>query len=507
MQNDVPRVSLYWIVVILVLSGLSLAWIRHAHMQIPLKPGKDTVVWLVEARVDFKAGRQPVLVSLSIPKKPPGFRIFNEQAASPGYGFSIVENKEDRRAEWSRRTAEGSQTLYYKIQITPQTEDHTPPADLPSPLAPVYWEAPEATAAQALVDAATSTSSSPESLTRELIKSLNARPKEQNAALLLNRHRPEAVLTRLLAQAGIPARTVHGLFLEDNRRNQSLVPLVEVYTGNGWMLFHPETGLQGVPDNFLLWHRTGPSLFDLVGGSGGRISFSMLSQNIPALEMARIQSRDQAFSFLSMHHLPLDQQGVFRLILLIPIGVLVVAFMRIIIGVRTSGTFMPVLIGMAFLQTSLVPGLFYFVIIVATGLLLRGYLSHLNLLLVARISTIIIIVITLITLSSLTAIRLGFHTGIPVTAFPIIIIAWTIERMSILWEEEGMREVMVQGTGSLVAALLAYFFMGRHLIAHLSFNFPELNLVIAAIILLIGQYTGYRLFELHRFAAMKDIGK
>jgi hypothetical protein len=504
MQTDIPRVKLYWIVLVLVLSGLSLTWLRHTHMQIPLKPGKDTIVWLVEARVDFTASQRPVLASLSIPNNPPGFKIFNEQAASPGYGFSIVENKAERRAEWSRRNAEGPQTLYYKIQITPQTENKAPAADPPSPLDPVYWEASEAMAARAILDSAIGTSSSPESLTRELVKSLNAEPKRQNAALLLTRHRPEDLLTRLLSQAGIPARTVQGLFLEAKRRNQSLIPMVEVYNGREWVLFHPETGVQGVPDNFLLWDRSGPSLLDLVGGSAGRVSFSMLSQRIPALEMARIQSSNQAFSFLSMYHLPIEQQGVFRLILLIPMGVLVVAFMRIIIGVRTSGTFMPVLIGMAFLQTSLAPGLFYFIIIVAAGLLLRGYLSYLNLLLVARISTIIIIVISLITLSSLTAVRLGFHTGIPVTAFPIIIIAWTIERMSILWEEDGMREVMIQGTGSLAAALLAYFFMGLPLIAHLSFNFPELNLVIAAVILLIGQYTGYRLFELHRFAAMKD---
>ena len=247
MQTDIPRVKLYWIVLVLVLAGLSLTWLRHTHMQIPLKPGKDTVVWLVEARVDFTASQRPVLASLSIPNNPPGFGIFNEQAASPGYGFSIVENKESRRAEWSRRTAAGPQTLYYKIQITPQAENKAPAADPPSPLAPVYWEASEAMAARAILDSSIGTSSSPESLTRELVKSLNAEPKRQNAALLLTRHSPEDLLTRLLAQAGIPARTVQGLFLEAKRRNQSLVPMVEVFNGREWVLFHPETGVQGVP--------------------------------------------------------------------------------------------------------------------------------------------------------------------------------------------------------------------------------------------------------------------
>jgi hypothetical protein len=37
-------------------------------------------------------------------------------------------------------------------------------------------------------------------------------------------------------------------------------------------------------------------------------------------------------------------------------------------------------------------------------------------------------------------------------------------------------------------------------VQHLTFNFPELNLVLLALILAMGQYTGYKLTELYRFA-------
>src|SRR5690606_26281425 len=117
------------------------------------------------------------------------------------------------------------------------------------------------------------------------------------------------------------------------------------------------------------------------------------------------------------------------------------------------------LIALSFLQTALFPGLLSFVAIVAFGLLLRSYLSYLNLLLVARIATIVIIVIFVVLFSSLLGYQLGFNTGMTVTFFPIIIIAWTIERMSILWEDEGPREVMIQGGGSLLVAVLAYLLM------------------------------------------------
>ena len=91
-----------------------------------------------------------------------------------------------------------------------------------------------------------------------------------------------------------------------------------------------------------------------------------------------------------------------------------------------------------------------------------------------------------------------------VTYFPTIILAWTIERMSILWEEEGGHEVLVQGSGSLLVAVLAYLAMSSRLVSHLTFNFPELTLSLLGLILLLGKYTGYRLSELYRFRNLGD---
>jgi hypothetical protein len=85
-----------------------------------------------------------------------------------------------------------------------------------------------------------------------------------------------------------------------------------------------------------------------------------------------------------------------------------------------------------------------------------------------------------------------------------VILAWTIERMSILWEEEGPREVVIQGGGSLLVAVLAYLAMANTLVAHLTFNFPELMFSLLGLILLLGKYTGYRLTELYRFRDLGD---
>ena len=115
------------------------------------------------------------------------------------------------------------------------------------------------------------------------------------------------------------------------------------------------------------------------------------------------------------------------------------------------------------------------------------------------------LVVFLISAFSIIGYQLGYSTGMTITFFPMIIIAWTIERMSILWEEDGPSEVMKQGGGSLLVAVAAYLLMENPLLEHLSFNFPELNLVLLASILAMGQYTGYKLSELWRFRAMDDL--
>ena len=83
------RLPFYIAVFLLIAAGISLAVWRHIELGIPWLTGEQRPVWMVEARIDFDAGDGSVLASLNIPEQPPGFRILTEQAASPGYGFSI----------------------------------------------------------------------------------------------------------------------------------------------------------------------------------------------------------------------------------------------------------------------------------------------------------------------------------------------------------------------------------------------------------------------------------
>jgi len=499
--------TFFTILVLLALSGIVIAMLRHMTTGTPFLPGREKSVWLVEARVDFEATGGPVSASLSLPDTQlPGFELFEEQAASPGYGFAILAENGNRRAEWTKREAQGDQSLYYSAQLVESGSDGSSIADQPGGEAhPADWEEAQELAAQEVLDRAREKSSTPQSMTRELINLLNS-PASQNTALLRSETTDQAtLLMQLLDRADIASRSVMGLYLEDARRRQTLTPMVEIHTGEEWLLVNPQTGEVGVPPNLLLWHRGGVSVLDVAGGTESRVHFSMIRQTVPAVQLAQVKNSESLFARLGVQRLPIEEQSMFKLLLLLPLGAAVVVFMRVMIGLKTSGTFMPVLIALAFLQTSLVAGLISFVLIVAIGLALRSYLSRLNLLLVSRIATLIVMVIFLISAFSIIGYQLGYSTGMTITFFPMIIIAWTIERMSILWEEDGPTEVMKQGGGSLLVAVLAYLLMQMPLLAHITFNFPELNLVLLALILAMGQYTGYKLSELRRFRAMDDL--
>ena len=91
-----------------------------------------------------------------------------------------------------------------------------------------------------------------------------------------------------------------------------------------------------------------------------------------------------------------------------------------------------------------------------------------------------------------------------VGVFPVVILAMTIERMSIVWEERGPTEAIQQGLGSLLVAALCFSVMDIEVLKHLFFVFPELLLWLLAITLLLGRYSGYRLLELLRFKTLAD---
>src|SRR3546814_6745238 len=121
--------------------------------------------------------------------------------------------------------------------------------------------------------------------------------------------------------------------------------------------------------------------------------------------------------------------------------------LRNIIGIKSVGTFMPVLIALAFRDTGVIAGVILFVVVIGAGLVARFYLERLRLLLVPRLTAILILVVLLMALVSVLSNRLGIEVGLSVSLFPMVIMAMTIERMSVAWDERGGGTAIREGLG------------------------------------------------------------
>lgn len=469
-------------------------------MGVPLTAGEQIDLWQIEAEIEFTGKNEAVNAKLTLPKDPK-FELVDEFTASPAYGVHVFRDEHKSEVIWSKRQVQGKQTLYYQASYKLALNPEKDPAPVDTVVAEV-WAEPYQSSAQTLLNAAVAKSGNQKFLVLQLLSLIKS--ENQNVALLSSKYSKTEIFVQLMQMANIPAAMVRGLVLEDSRRNQRLIPLIKVYIGNEWQMFDIENTELSNEMPILVWQQDSPSLLDVVGGRNSKILFSISHSTQSALQEAnKATTKGDVFDF-GLYHLPIDEQNLFKGILLLPIGALVVVFLRVLIGLKCSGTFMPILIATSFIQTELVNGVVGFLLIVSVGLIIRSYLSHLNLLLVSRISAVVIMVIGIIVLLTVVAFRLGLTEALTITFFPMIIMAWTIERMSILWEEEGGKEVLIQGGGSLIVAVIAYLMMDNYLIRHWAFNFLGVHALIMAAILLMGQYTGYRLLELHRFKPLAE---
>lgn len=493
------RTRFLFLVLLLLSVGFSLISYRYFVTGVPFAPGQRLTVWAVEAKIEFDADAGPIQLSLALPKEQLGFQQIAERTASPGFGFQFDENGHGRRAEWSIREATGKQTLYYVADFQVVDEVYPISVDAPEVVKPRFLGS-LAAAAGTLLQRAHDSSIDNLSLAQALVSEFE--DSRQEAQLLLQDAPVSQRIVQLLAQVDIPARTVEVLLLKDGARRQSLQTWVQVFDGETAFVFDPSGEIKRSKQPWLIWEQGDKSVIDLMGGHGAKIGFSMIKQRIPIASSYNTNNDDGLLN-LSIHSLPLNDQSVFKGILLVPVGVLIVVIMRTLVGLSTSGTFMPVLIALAFMQTSLLTGLIGFFLIVGVGLIIRSYFSRHNLLLVARISLVIISVVLILALFSVLSYRIGLSEGLKLTLFPMVILSWTIERMSILWEEEGHKAVLEQGGGSLLVAVLSYVVMSNEWVRHLTFNFLGLQFIFMALVMMCGSYTGYRLLELKRFSVFR----
>lgn len=493
----------------LVLCGLGLFLYKTIVLQFPLVPDTSALLWNLEVQARFTAQDKPIKIGIYIPRNTAEFVILDENFISQGYGLITTTPEEgNRRAIWSIRKASGKQSLYYRAVIRRMASNYEPGEPKTSPLTKPTLESPLLEAAQALAKDLLSKSADTETFVQALIKRIhNPSPDETISVLIGQNPTLETKLNtvvEVLKASGLPARVIHGIRIPDVPRTVLWVMWFQVYHNKMWRSFDPISGTPEIPKDYVeWWHGTNPFL-ESRGSKNIEYTVSVAPNYEEAIQAALLSTKLAMPNLLnfSLFNLPLQTQAVYRILLMVPLGALLLLVLRNIIGIKTFGTFMPILMALAFRETQLLWGIFLFSLVVSLGLGVRFYLEQLKLLLVPRLASLLIVVVLLMAFLSVLSYQLGFERGLSVALFPMVIITMTIERMCIVWEERGASESLQQGIGSLLVAALTYLTMTIPFVEHLLFVFPELLLVLLAGTLLLGRYSGFRLLELRRFKAL-----
>lgn len=492
-----------------MLAGFGLTWYQHTTLGIPFSPDDQEEIWTIEANLVYEPRNRPAKLSMFLPEFKERYHSLHERFVSDGYGMKIEKEGQNRQVTWSIRKPEGRQSLYYSVSVARRTDSKVLAKPGSTYTQKNRFNTPiEELAAQSLTEHIRSRTADIHTFVTEAIRTLGD-PDNNNAQLLLDKTVSAtgraSVLVRLLSQAHIPAQIMHALPLKEGVNLEPQI-WIRCYNGDQWLYFDITTGDEGLPDDMLPWWQGDEDVFVARGGKNPEIAFSISKDVVNSVQLTEIRSRGKPslFSELSLSGLPVQTQIVYQTLLTVPLGVLVILALRSFIGLVTFGTFTPVLIALAFRETQLLGGIFLFTLITSIGLLIRFYLEQLRLLLVPRMAVILTVVVICMGVISVFGHQLGMDRGLSIALFPMVILTMAIERMSIIWEERGAAESIKTGIGSLIAASITYAVINQPELQHLVFVFPGVTLILLALMLMIGRYSGYRLSELARF---KVLGK
>ena len=312
----------------------------------------------------------------------------------------------------------------------------------------------------------------------------------------------------LARKNGIPARLVGGIVLNNGTKRTSH-QWVEVLVEDHWVPFDPTNGhFAKLPTNYLKLYTGDKALFTHTANINFDYRFT-IDQQKTSSALFRFEQNQEGLRSLNAAELMkltgLDEKmiGVF---LMFPLAALITVFLRNVIGLKTFGIFMPMLVAAACIQTGLLTGMAVFGGVVLFAFLGELWLGKLNLLKIPRLAAIITLVtILFIVLLFYLGNKTSFEFGV-LALFPVVIIAFLAERIHAMASDQDYKGMLVSSAGTLLTIACCFAGFSSVTLQGLFALLPELLLVVLAVQILIGQWTGMRLLEYFRFRNIIDKG-
>lgn len=192
-------------------------------------------------------------------------------------------------------------------------------------------------------------------------------------------------------------------------------------------------------------------------------------------------------------------QNTILLILMLPVIATIITIARQIIGIKAFGIYIPSIIALTFVVTSLQFGIITFIALLITGTLTRIVAKRLRLLYLPRMA----IVVTIVSFSILGMFTVAAYFDKPgfysMSIFPILIMTILTERFVEAQIEKGAKTATKLTIESLILSIISYYIVTWDVLQNIILAYPETMLLVIILNLLLGRFTGLRLTEYLRF--------
>ena len=498
------------VAVFLLILSAALVSYRIFFLGYPVLPAVVETSWRLSVRAEIQPRQEEeIQILLALPAEGGGRTIMEEQISSSSLTAGVFREGSNRFCQWKgESTPQGVEISYEStILVRPQK---TPAKGIPPVSGDFAWiDKEDLLLAERLARPWTALKPAERigaaaAAVRGEWKPVPAAADLDAWSALQKKRGGLRALHILLRAAQVSAQSVEGLRLADEVRSRPL-RWIEAWDGSVWKILWPETGeIEADPASLL--PLTLGDIRALAASPGRLISarWSMSRQVTSAwgLHFERLRSSGRFLDRWSLFSLPAEFQRTFRILLLVPIGTLIISVLRNLIGFPTFGIFMPVLMALAFRNTGLFYGLGIFAGVVFLGYAVRSWIDRLRLLLVPRMAVMLTLVIACFTILALAGQQFDLRQFMAVGLLPFVILTMVIERFYLLVEESGVRQGIETALGSAAVSVIAYGIISWESLQMTFFLYPELLAAVAALQILLGRYTGYRLSELFRFRSL-----
>ena len=506
---------------LLVLIGAALfAW-KAFVLELPLAATDAEGLWRIELEITARGTGRRGSLRAPLPSTGPGQVVFDERSVSDRLVFTIRTEDGDRIGVWSGRFAGVHQVVHgFRVQLSEVTTPlpagigRSPSSELLARYAGPTREFPsDAPDVKAFLEKLwPSAPENPLDRLRTLFgfvaDEIATVPSASDDALLALAAREGSavgksrLLVTLLRAIGLPARTLLGLQLFEGQ-TPITTQWVEAWIDGQWIPMSPIDGFFATrPANLVALRSASLTELETTAVAAVGHRYSALRERLRPEELAAMMTPAIPWlARISLYRLPVSTQSALCVLLLMPLGALVVALIRNLVGISTFGTFMPVLIALALRQVALAAGLMLVASVLGLGILGRLVLERMHLLLVPRLGVLLCAVVLAVTTFALLGREVEVRELSVGVLFPMVILTMLIERFSVTLAEEGLRPALVRAGWSVVAAVAVYPIFHSEAAEHLMFGFPELVIVVMGVLIWIGGYTGYRILDLIRFRA------